>query len=126
MVRVKKLTETEKPIALVVEDDENLANAFGYALEAFDVTVIYHGREALDWLKDGNTPKVVVLDLNLPGARGTEILDYLRSEERFDAVRVIVTTANDRVAEILQGQADLILLKPVGFRQLQDLANRLK
>lgn len=120
------MTNTKKPIALVIEDDENLANAFGYALEAFDVRVIYHGREALDWLQKENSPKVVILDLNLPGVRGTDILDYIRSEDRLKDVRVIVTTANDRVAETLHGLADLVLLKPVGYRQLQELANRLK
>jgi DNA-binding response OmpR family regulator len=119
------MTETRKPIALVVEDDQNLANAFGYSLEAFDVKIINHGGKALEWLKEGNLPKVVVLDLNLPGARGTDILDYLRAEERFKSVRVIVTTANDRVAERLHSRADLVLLKPVGYRQLQELANRL-
>jgi DNA-binding response OmpR family regulator len=123
---VKKMTEPSKPIALVVEDDENLANAFGYALEAFDVKIIFHGGEALDWLKNGNVPNVVVLDLNLPGAQGTDILDFIRAEERLKSVRVIVTTANDRVAETLHGQADLVLLKPVGYRQLQELADRLK
>jgi DNA-binding response OmpR family regulator len=120
------MTNIEKSIALVVEDDENLANAFGYALKAFDVKIIYHGGEALEWLQDGNIPDVVVLDLNLPGARGSDILEFIRTDDRLKDVRVIITTANDRVAETLHGQADLVLLKPVGYRQLQELANRLK
>jgi len=120
------MTEEKKPIALVVEDDENLANAFGYALEAFDVKVIYDGGEAVQWLQEGHIPAVVVLDLNLPGVPGSEILDYIRAKESLDATRVFLATANHQLAEKLQNQADLVLLKPIGFKQLQQLANRFK
>lgn len=118
------MTEEKKPVALVVEDDENLANAFGYALDAFDVKVIYDGAEAVQWLQEGHIPAVVVLDLNLPGVPGSEILDFIRSKESLNATHVFLATANDQLAESLRSKADLVLLKPIGFKQLQELANR--
>ncbi|MCP4143388.1 MAG: response regulator [Chloroflexi bacterium] len=116
----------EKPLALVVEDDENLANAFGYALEVFDVKIIYDGSAAMEWLREGNTPSVVVLDLNLPGVSGEDILTYIRAIERFSDTRVFLASANHLLSKSLRDQADLVLLKPIGFRQLQLLANRFK
>jgi hypothetical protein len=38
---------------------------------------------------------------------------------------VIIATADPRMAEVLQEEADLVLLKPIGFGQLRDLASRL-
>ena len=120
------MTNEKKPIALIVEDDENLANAFGYALDSFDVTIFYHGDKALEWLKEGNTPKVAVLDLNLPGVSGSDLLDYIRAQENLKDTRVFLATANHNLADSLCEQADLVLLKPVGYQQLQLLADRFK
>jgi len=123
----KMMTDETKPIALVVEDDENLANAFGYALDSFDVKVIYHGKEAMTWLEnEENVPAVVVLDLNLPGVPGAEILDYIRAQKRMEKTRVFIASANHLLSTSLREKADLVLLKPIGFKQLQLLANRFK
>ena len=121
------MSEETKPLALIVEDDENLANAFAYALEDFEVKVFYHGGEAMEWLQgEDHAPKVVVLDLNLPGISGDKILKYIRSQERMEKTRVFLATANHMLSESLRDEADLVLLKPIGFKQLQLLANRFK
>ncbi len=113
------------PVALVVEDDKNLAIAFGYALDEFNVTVLNHGGEALTWLQvDGNIPAVVVLDLNLPGAPGSEILNYIRSQPRFAKTRVFMASADHLLTTALREKADIVLQKPIGFKQLQQLANK--
>jgi CheY-like chemotaxis protein len=67
----------------------------------------------------------VVLDLNLPGMPGREILSKIRADERFKSTRVIVTTADERQAETLTDDVDIVLLKPVSPSQLRGLANRL-
>lgn len=122
---VNKMADEIKPIALIVEDDENLANAFGYALDQFDVKVIYHGGEALAWLQqEENIPVVVVLDLNLPGVPGSEILDYVRSQERLAKTRVFLASADHLLSNALREKADVVLQKPIGFQQLQQLAQR--
>jgi hypothetical protein len=57
--------------------------------------------------------------------QGTEILNGIRSDPRLAGTRVIVATADPRLAEVLHEQADLVLLKPIGFHQLRDLAVRM-
>ena len=118
---VMKMTE-KKPLILIVEDDENLANAFAYTLDEYDVKVIYDGGAALDWLSvEENVPQIVVLDLNLPGTPGNKILDYVRSQERLEKTRVFLASADHLLTEALREKADLVLQKPIGFRQLQQL-----
>ena len=54
------------------------------------------------------------------------LLDQIRNDERLKDTRVMVATADSRMAEDLHEQADLVLLKPIGYIQLRDLATRLR
>lgn len=120
-----KMTKEENPRILIVEDDENLANAFAYTLDEFDVKVCYDGGDALDWLQEeGNVPKIVVLDLNLPGVSGDKILDYIRSQERMESTRIFLASADHLLSESLREKADIVLQKPIGFTQLQQLVKK--
>ncbi|NPA30871.1 MAG: response regulator [Chloroflexi bacterium] len=114
--------------ALIVEDDAFQREIFVKAVEAAGfapVDMAADGREALTYLQR-HTPALVVLDLHLPVALGDDILAYLRREPRFAATRVILATGNPHMADPLQNESDLVLLKPVSFTQLRDLAMRLR
>jgi len=115
----------DKRFALIVEDNDDLAIIFAMALQkaGFDTQIIGSGDTALTRLASV-IPDVVILDLNLPRVPGTEILRHIRADERLNNTKVIVATAYPRMAEDLQDDADLILLKPVSFIQLRDLATR--
>lgn len=112
--------------ALIIEDNSELAVIFSQALQAagFATGIIRDGGQAIAWLRV-TKPDVVVLDLHLPNVSGTEILRQIRADARLAGTRVIVATADSRVNEALRDQADLVLIKPVSFRQLRDLAERL-
>ena len=114
------------PIALIVEDDDDLANIFAEALQAakYDTEVIRTGDRAMARLKTV-MPDVVVLDLHLPGVSGMEILKQIRADAHLAQTRVIVASADPVMAESLNDQADLVLIKPISFSQLRDLATRL-
>ncbi len=70
-------------------------------------------------------PEIIVLDLHLPEVMGTAILRRIRSDERLKDTLVILATADPRSADLVQDMADLVLLKPVSYNQLRDLARRL-
>lgn len=112
--------------ALIIEDDSDLAIIFAKALQeaGFETQVVRAGDTAVMWLSS-TTPDVVVLDLHLPRVSGEEVLQQIRADGRLDGTKVIIATADPRLAENLQDQADLVLLKPIGFGQLRDLATRL-
>ncbi len=114
--------------ALIVEDDIFQAEIFAKAIEraGFEpVTVLRNGQEALAYLQR-HAPALVVLDLQLPGALGDDILAYIRREPRLAYTRVILATGNPHMADPLQEDSDLVLIKPVSFTQLRDLALRMR
>jgi CheY-like chemotaxis protein len=51
-------------------------------------------------------------------------LHYIRTDPRLADIRVIVATAHANIAAALQDRADWVLIKPVNFGQLRDLAKR--
>lgn len=118
-------TVTDKPLAFIIEDDQHLNHLFGLTLKAdFDLVQFHDGNQALTQL-DGHIPSLIVLDMNLPGAPGAKILEYVRADERFARTRVILATADALQAAALGQQADIVLLKPVSPAQLRDLAKRI-
>lgn len=114
-----------KSIALIVEDDPDLIHIFAQALElsGFQTHTVTNGEDAIKMLTDIE-PNIVVLDLHLPGISGSEILQTIRSNDRLNNTCVILATADHRTAEDLRDLADLVLLKPISFKQLRDLSAR--
>ncbi len=115
------------PLALVIEDDEKLSVIFSEAMKKaeFETVTLRDGLDAMRQLSALN-PSVVVLDLRLPGISGDHILQTIRSDPRLASVQVIIITADPRSADLLYDQADLVLIKPVSFSQLRDLALRIR
>ena len=115
----------KEKLALVIEDDAAQQDIFSQAVKmaGFNVEVIGNGQAALDRLKDVE-PQLVILDLHLPNVSGDEILATIRADERLASVPVILATADPILAESLSDTSDLVLLKPISFSQLRDLASR--
>src|SRR5262245_1782639 len=115
------------PIALVIEDDPDIATVFEFALEmaGYAPHTIDDGRVALEQL-DRILPALVVLDLNLPHVSGEAILRHIRAQAGLAKTRIIIATAQDRAAEFLHHEADMVLIKPISTNQLMELAARLK
>ncbi len=120
------MTESKNPLALIIEDDPDAADIFSAAIEAaeYETEIIGSGKQALERLAV-TEPSIVVLDLHLPHVSGADILNYIRSEPRLEKTRVIIASADPRTADMLYGKATLVLIKPIGFTQLRNLAIRL-
>ena len=116
-----------KPIALVIEDNQDQNLVFTTALKqaGFDTESILEGAAAEARLKE-IVPDLVVLDLHIPDVHGEKLLRQIRSDQRLADVRIILATADASLARELQSHADLVLLKPVSFSQLSVLAARMK
>ena len=114
------------PLALVVEDDRQLSFIFSEALRkaGFEVVVVHDGKAAIEQLAS-IVPFMILLDLHLPYFSGGELLEHIRTTDRLKGVQVILATANAQLAESIRNKADLVLLKPISFSQLQNLAERL-
>lgn len=115
-----------EPLALIVEDDVDLAIIFSNALReaSFETEVVEAGDIALTRLSS-TAPELVVLDLHLPGAPGAEVLRHIRTDGRLAHTKVIIATAYPGMAAGVHRVADRVLLKPIGYGQMRDLAARL-
>ncbi|MBI5823752.1 MAG: response regulator [Chloroflexi bacterium] len=114
------------PLAIIIEDDPQLSHIFCVTLQNdFHVEPILDGTEALIRLSQV-IPRLILLDLNLPGVSGTDLLASIRSDARLKETTIILCTADNRQANAIQEQADYVLLKPVSPVQLRQLASRLR
>jgi CheY-like chemotaxis protein len=116
-----------KPEALIIEDDAGQREIFSAAVQqaGYNVTCLSDGAQALEYLKQ-HTVALVVLDLHLPGLGGEHIARSMRAMPHLKATRLILASADDRLAGMISELADLVLLKPISFIQLRDLATRLR
>lgn len=78
----------------IVEDDALLSEMYQEKLEmaGFKVDVAFSGKEALDKLKDGFEPDLILLDILMPDVNGFEVLKEMKREPRLRAVPVIMLT----------------------------------
>jgi DNA-binding response OmpR family regulator len=114
------------PLVLIVEDDAKLSEIFALTLQAagYQTERVMDGAVALTRLAE-IVPDLVVLDLHLPNVAGPDILHHIRADVRLAQLRVLLVTADERLAETLEDQASLTLLKPISPEQLSVLAARL-
>jgi CheY-like chemotaxis protein len=69
-----------------------------------ELTALPDGVQALDWMKRGeNRPDLILLDLGLPGLRGTDVLRLIRSNAQLNDVPVIVVSGSEDDEDILEG-----------------------
>ncbi len=110
--------------ALVIDDNRDTADALAEMLGVFGISAraAYGSSPAMALLAD-NTPPLILLDINMPGVDGLEILGYLRREPRLMKVPVIVITSDDQPEtkrRVIKGGAQAILIKPVSLMQLEN------
>ena len=95
---------------LLVEDNPGdamlAAELFGESPRTRRLHVVSDGLAAMLYLRrkppfaDAKRPNLVVLDLNLPGLHGLELLSVLRADPELAAVPVVVLSSSDAPADI--------------------------
>jgi two-component system, OmpR family, alkaline phosphatase synthesis response regulator PhoP len=113
---------TELPLALIVEDDEDIAGLLAYAARkaGCEPVVVHDGAVALGRIR-AQLPAVLLLDRMLPGLDGLEVCRALRADERTASLPIIMITARAEEAERvagLEGGADDYVTKPFSPNEL--------
>ncbi len=85
---------TEKHI-LVADDEAHIGRIIKIKMEQgpFKVTLAFDGQEAVDVLDQENDLDLVVLDLMMPRLSGLDVLDRIRSSEKWKDLPCIILTA---------------------------------
>lgn len=109
--------------ALIIDDNRRTADALRQMLDVLGVEAraSYGSSPALDILRT-MTPNLILLDINMPGVDGLEVLAYLRREPRLAPVPVIVITSDDQPdtrERVMKGGATAMLIKPATLDALE-------
>jgi CheY-like chemotaxis protein len=107
---------------LIVEDDSDLREMMAQllTLEGFQSAAVANGREALRYLKAGDTPNVILLDLMMPVMDGWEFRRVQQADPVLSRVPTIVLSALDP-ARAQDLKPDAFLKKPLDFDRLLQL-----
>ncbi len=109
-------------VIAIVDDEEDIVELISHSLnkEGFDTRAFYDGESFLSGL-DRFYPDLVILDILLPGADGLEILRYLKKNDRFSGIPVLMLSVKDSETDKVVGLelgADDYLTKPFSVREL--------
>jgi len=106
---------------LIVDDDRDIREALAEALqlEGYETEGVADGREALEYLKGGNSVCAILLDLMMPGMNGWEFRDKQRADPELASIPVIVISADGNAAEKAKRlSVDDYLCKPASAEDL--------
>lgn len=109
---------------LAADDDQGIRNVLERCLKSwgYDVTIAVDGSAAWKILKRSDSPRVVIIDWDMPGLKGLEVVRLLRSAEHGEQVYILMLTGRldkEDLVEALEAGADDFLTKPFNSRELQ-------
>jgi CheY-like chemotaxis protein len=80
---------------LVVDDDLDVLESTSMLLKSagYVVRMATDGKAALDLLRNGTTPSLILLDMMMPGMNGWQFLDELHRHPSLAAIPVIIVSS---------------------------------
>ncbi|HEY4326207.1 MAG TPA: response regulator [Mucilaginibacter sp.] len=109
---------------LLVEDNEGdillTTEAFEESKIVNKIIAIRDGKEAINFFegltKKSDVPHLVLLDINLPKMSGHEVLTYIKNNERYRNIPVIMLTTSSSEKDILtsyKNHVNCYITKPI-------------
>lgn len=126
---------------LLIEDSRSDAKIIERALREGNInhrlTVIADGRQALDFLmslradahEPDQVPDLILLDLNLPGLNGCQVLRRIKDDPQLKWIPVVVLTTSIRDEDIWQtyhAGANTYISKPAEYPEYRALVTTLR
>jgi CheY-like chemotaxis protein len=135
MTRSSISSVQQSPLMLIVEDSNEDFEALQRFVQRSPLTIpiqrCINGDQALAFLYHTNNngddqssprPGLIVLDLNLPGTDGREVLRRIKQNEKLKRIPVVVFTTSNNPKDIedcYQYGVNSYIVKPINFEQLK-------
>ncbi len=110
---------------LVIDDDKNICRVLEHSLELpnikLDIQSAYNGVSGLQLAKKWQ-PDIVILDLQMPGITGFDVLEEIRGDQQLAHTKVIMLTAKDSPKNLWEGidrKLDDFIGKPFDLAELE-------
>lgn len=135
------MEEKNKNDILLVEDNASDASLTIMALKekhlANNIVHVRDGQEALDYIfAEGafsgrnaeDLPSVILLDLKMPKVTGIEVLQKIKSDERFKTIPVVVFSSSQEDPDVktcYELGVNSYIVKPLEFEEFMKVASEL-
>ncbi len=107
---------------LVVDDSATYRLLLSKMLSDYNVITACDGREALQYIDSNLDLDLIILDLNMPNMNGFQVLETLKTNERYKKLNAIILTDNDEpqkeIMGLRAGAVDYIR-KPINVESLR-------
>ena len=108
---------------LVLDDKIAIAKVLSiYLASDYDCIWLPNGIEGVKWLQEGNIPDLIISDIRMPEMRGDEFLEWIKSNQLFKHIPVIMLSSEDSTTErirLLQEGAEDYIVKPFNPMELK-------
>lgn len=123
------MTDMAHPVRiLLIEDNPGDIELTREALRVSKITnqldVVQDGKSALERLDAdeaaNNLPDLILLDLNLPGLSGTEVLSRIKGRTGWSRIPIVILTSSQAETDIVRSydlHANCYVTKPIDFTQ---------
>lgn len=125
------LAAKKAPLLLVIEDSnedfEVLQRLIKRSPSAISVERCVNGEQALAFLQHSDQvepkkPGLILLDLNLPGTDGREVLRQVKQDKQLKTIPVVIFTTSNNPKDIedcYRHGVNSYIVKPINFEQLK-------
>ncbi len=127
----------DKAVILLVEDQENdiilLRRALTKSRILNPIQAVRTGEQAIAYLSGAPPfenrsefplPSLVLLDINMPGMDGFEVLRWIRQDSPVPSLRVVILTSSNEMRDVnraYQLGANSFLIKPIDFERFAEI-----
>jgi two-component system chemotaxis response regulator CheY len=96
------MTDELKKKILLVDDDSFLLRMYSLKFEKsnYEVTAVLSSQDALNKLKDGLKPDVLIFDVVLPGMDGIDLLSAVRTQHLADQAKCLILSNQGEPSDI--------------------------
>lgn len=121
--------DKEKKDILIVDDKPTIAKVVSvYLAQDFNFTYFDSPIKAITWLHEGHMPHLIITDLRMPEMNGSDFLKYIKNNELFRHIPVIILSSEDSSSErirLLSSGADDYIVKPFNPLELKIRVNKI-
>ena len=134
-ITVKEIKENDdnvlKDKTILVVDDSNVTRNFVQKIfsSVYNVKIALDGKDAISIVSNNLEHKIVavLLDLNMPGVNGFDVLDYFKKNNLFSTIPVSIITSDNSIETrnkvFAYGVVD-ILVKPFNERDIKQVLDK--
>ena len=114
---------------LIVEDDFDVRESLSEALrdEGYAIECAVDGEQALEYLRNGGRPGLILLDLMMPRMSGSEFRMVQKVDPQLRHLPVVLLSADGAMEEKAKAlETDGALRKPIDLEQLLKIIERFR